>query len=82
MTNAFGPFFVVLSAAKRIKKQFIMSASYSDNYFGAYRGNFLGAERIMKMQFFEKRGTFPVIKILRPTFSRIIEYDKPPKTNI
>ena len=31
---------------------------------------------MLRTQTFEKRGTFPVKKILRPIFSRSIEHDK------
>ena len=41
-----------------------------------YRSIFLGTDRLLKTQFFEKKAKFPVKKTLWPNFSRIIERDK------
>ena len=43
-----------------------------------YRSIFLGTDRLLKTQFFEKKAKFPVKKTLWPNFSRIIECDETP----
>ena len=35
---------------------------------------------MLKTQIFEKKTNFPAKKLFRPYFSRIIEYEKPPRT--
>ena len=45
-----------------------------------YRSIFLGTDRLLKTQFFEKKAKFPMKKILWPIFSPIIECDKPQGT--
>ena len=42
--------------------------------------SFLGPKRLIKTQFFEKKGSFPVNKCICTIFFRIVECDKPQET--
>ena len=68
MTKIFGPFFVVLSSVTSLDKQIIGARKHFWQLMWKLWEHFLGPEMLLKTQFSEKEGKFPVKKSFWPIF--------------
>ena len=80
MTKDFGPFFIVLSSVTHLTEHFKRAKSYSDNYFGTNRSNFLVPKKLLKTQNFDKKGKHSSEKTYLTNLSQNIDYDKTQRT--
>ena len=75
MTKNFVPSFLVPSSVTNIKEQVIRVHKLFWHLLWNIQELFLGSNRLLRKESFEKKELFPVMKNFWPTFSRIIAND-------